>query len=126
MYVDWVRVYQKDDDANAEYLYIDENGDRQTNIEEEPEPEPGQDDKTELSGFATEALDANGETTFDFSDVSDAVLISTSDGVRGHLLNADANVTDYNVNNTNRNLYIWENTYVAVNRDGRYKLVRLG
>lgn len=118
MYVDWVRVYQKDDDANAQYTYIDENGNCQSNIEEEPEPEPGKDDKTELSGFATEALDANGETTFDFSDVSDAVLISTSDGVRGHLLNADANVTDYNVNNTNRNLYIWENTYVAVNRDG--------
>lgn len=118
MYIDWVRVYQKDDDANAEYLYVDAEGNRQSNIEDEPEPTPTPDDLTELSGFASIALDENGETTFDFSDVSDAVLISTSDGVTGHLRSADANVTDYNVNNTNRNLYIWENTYVAVNRDG--------
>ena len=77
------------------------------------------DNVTELSGFATEALDANGETTFDFNDVSDAVLISTSQGVTGNLLSAGAKVYDYNVNNTNRNLYIWDNTYVAVNRDGK-------
>lgn len=118
MYVDWVRVYQKDDDAEALYTYIDENGQVVTNIEEEPEPAPRPDDKTELSGFATKALDENGVSTFDFNDVSDAVLISTSDGVRGHLYEAGANVTDYNVNDTNRNLYIWENTYVSVNRAG--------
>lgn len=118
MYVDWVRVYQADDDADAQYTYIDENGDKQTNIEEEPEPEPEPDTKTELSSFATKALDANGVSTFDFKDVSDAVLISTSEGVKGNLLSAGANVTDYNVNNTTRNLYIWENTYVAADRSG--------
>ena len=119
MYVDWVRVYQSESDAESQYLYTDENGELQTNIPEEPEKPHQDDDATELSGFATEALDENGETTFDFDDVSDAVLISTSDGVRGHLFSAGANVTDYNVNNTNRNLYIWDNTYVAVNRDGK-------
>lgn len=118
MYVDWVRVYQSDTDEAAQFLYVDENGDRQTNIPEEPEPEPEPDTKTELSGFATKALDAEGNPTFDFSDVSDAVLISTSDGVRGHLYEVGATVTDYNVNNVNRNLYIWDNTYVAVSRDG--------
>lgn len=119
MYVDWVRVYQSEDDADAKYLYTDENGEKQTNIDPEPEPEHHDDNATELSGFATEALDESGETTFDFEDVSDAVLISTSDGVRGHLYSANANVTDYNVNNSNRNLYVWDNTYVAVNRDGK-------
>lgn len=118
MYIDWVRVYQKDDDDNALYTYVDADGKVITNIEDDPEPHPGPDDKTLLSGFATKALDDNGVSTFDFSDVSDAVLISTSDGVRGHLLEAGASVTDYNVNNTNRNLYIWENTYVPVNRTG--------
>jgi len=119
MYVDWVRVYQKEDDTDAQYLYTDENGDKQTNIPEEPE-KPHQDDNiTELSGFATEALDENGETTFDFDDVSDAVLISTSDGVTGHLYSAGATVKDLNVNNDNRNLYIWDNTYVPVARDGK-------
>ena len=119
MYVDWVRVYQAEDDADAQYLFTDENGEKQTNIPDEPEPEHHDDNLTQLSGFATEALDENGETTFDFSDVSDAVLISTSDGVRGHLYEAGANVTDYNVNNENRNLYIWDNTYVAASRDGK-------
>lgn len=119
MYVDWVRVYQTDSDADAQYLFYDENGTKQTNIPDEPEPEHHDDNVTELSGFATEALDANGETTFDFNDVSDAVLISTSQGVTGNLQNAGATVYDYNVNNTNRNLYIWDNTYVAVNRDGK-------
>ncbi len=118
MYVDWVRVYQKDGDAGSQYSYVDEDGNTRTNIETEPEPEPEPDDKTELSGFASKALDADGETTFDFDDVSDAVLISTSDGVKGHLLSAGAAVTDYNVNEQNRNLYIWDNTYVAVDRTG--------
>ena len=119
MYVDWVRVYQSGSDEEAQYLYTDEEGNVQTNIPAEPDPIHHDDNATELSGFATEALDESGETTFDFNDVSDAVLISTSDGVRGHLYSADANVTDYNVNNTNRNLYVWDNTYVAVNRDGK-------
>ena len=118
MYVDWVRVYQDEYDTEAQYLYTDENGEKQTNIPAEPEPEHHDDNLTVLSGFATEALDENGESTFDFNDVSDAVLISTSDGVRGHLYSAGANITDYNVNNTNRNLYIWDNTYVAISRDG--------
>ena len=118
MYVDWVRVYQKDDDADAQYSYYDAEGNKQTNIPVEPEPEPQEDEKTELSGFATEALDDTGASTFDFNDISDAVLISTSDGVRGHLYEAGATVKDLNVNNENRNLYIWSDTYVAVNRDG--------
>lgn len=119
MYVDWVRVYQADDDANAQYTYINDKGETVTNIEPEQDDPSKPDTKTELSSFATKALDADGNTTFDFSDVSDAVLISTSEGVTGHLLSAGANVTDYNVNNTNRNLYIWENTYVAIDRKGQ-------
>lgn len=118
MYVDWVRVYQKNDDDQSQYLYTDANGNVVTNIEDGPEPPIGDDDKTELSGFATAALDENGQSTFDFNDVSDVVLISTSQGVTGHFYAAEANVTDLNVNDTNRNLYIWENTYVPVNRDG--------
>ena len=119
MYVDWVRVYQATDDADAQYMFTDASGNKQTNIEDEPEQPSQPDNVTELSGFATEALDAQGNTTFDFNDVSDAVLISTSDGVTGHLLSAGATVHDYNVNNTNRNLYIWSDTYVPVNRDGK-------
>ncbi len=119
MYVDWVRVYQKDDDSNARYTFIDADGKLVTNIEAEPEKPADPDTKTELSSFASKALDENGETTFDFDGITDAVLISTSDGVSGHLRSAGANVTDLNVNNSNRNLWIWENTYVAVDRQGQ-------
>ena len=119
MLVDWVRVYQLDDDQDAQYLYYDENGEKKTNIPDEPEPEHHDDTITPLSSFATEALDAEGVSTFDFSDVEAAVLISTSDGVKGHLLEAGAQVTDYNVNNDNRNLYVWDNTYVPVSREGK-------
>lgn len=118
MYVDWVRVYQKDDDANAQYTYIDGDGNTVTNIDPEPDDPSVPDNKTELSSFASKALDDNGETTFDFDGITDAVLISTSEGVTGHLYAAGANVTDLNVNNTNRNLYIWENTFVPVDRSG--------
>lgn len=118
MEVDWVRVYQKEDDETAQYYFTNDNGEVVTNITAEPEPEPEPDTKTELSGFATKALDDNGNTTFDFNDVSDVVLVSTSDGVRGHFYEADASVTDYNVNDDNRNLYIWTNTMVPVSRTG--------
>lgn len=118
MYVDWIRVYQKDDDENAQYTYIDENGNTVTNIEAEPEPPVDPDTKTELSSFATKALDENGETTFDFDGITDAVLISTSEGVSGHIRATGANVVDYNVNDDNRNLWIWGDTYVAIDRKG--------
>jgi len=119
MYVDWVRVYQLESDTDAQYLYYDENGNKQTNIEEEPDKPSQPDNLTELSSFATEALDANGNPTFSFSDAYDVVLISTSEGVTGHFLSESNVLKDLNVNNTNRNLYIWENTYVPVNRDGK-------
>lgn len=126
MEVDWVRVYQKDGDESAQYYYTDENGIVQTNIEAEPEPEPQPDNKTELSSFASKALDDNGESTFDFSDVEKAVAISVSDGVRGHLYDAcggDAadggNFWNYFIDNDSRNFYFWENTYMAMTTAGQ-------
>lgn len=119
MYVDWVRVYQSESDEDAQYLFTDAEGEKQTNIPEEPEPEPQEDNKTELSSFATKALNDENKTTFDFTDVEAAVLISTSEGVSGNLKSAGATVYDYNVNNENRHLYIWDDTYVSISRDGR-------
>lgn len=112
MFVDWVRVYQSDDDNDALFTYIDADGNKQTNIPEEPEPEHNTDSITVLSGFATQALDEKGVSTFDFNDVEDAVLISTSEGVTGNLLKNNAVKADYNVDNNKNFLYIWENTFV--------------
>lgn len=119
MYVDWVRVYQADEDAEAQFLYVDEDGNRVTNIPEDPEPPKQDDNKTELSGFASAALDANGTSTFDFADGYDYVLVSTSQGVTGNCYSNSNVLADYNVDNVNNFLYLWDNTYVAVNRDGR-------
>lgn len=119
MYVDWVRVYQKDDDQNAKYLYKDEQGNTVTNIEEEPEPQPQEDTKTQLSGFASEALDENGTSTFDFADGYDYVLISTSGGVTGNCLKQSNVLKDYNVDEENNFLYVWDGTYSALGRSGK-------
>ena len=119
MYVDWVRVYQKDDDSDAQFYFTDENGDVQTNIEEEPEPEPVEDNKTELSSFATAALNENGESTFDFDDAEDVVLISTSEGVTGNFQLRNAVLKDYNVDEDRNFMYIWEGTYAAQGRTGK-------
>lgn len=119
MYVDWVRVYQADADENALFLYTDAEGNKQTNIPEDPEPPKQDDNKTELSGFATAALDENGVSTFDFADGYDYVLVSTSQGVTGNCYDKSNVVADYNVDNVKNFLYLWDNTYVAVNREGR-------
>ena len=118
MYVDWVRVYQSDDDANSQYLFFNDDGEKVTNIEEEPEKEPEEDNKTELSGFATAAI-VDGASTFDFDDAEDVVLISTSQGVTGNFQSRNAVLKDYNVDEVNNFLYIWDGTYVAQSRDGK-------
>ena len=118
MLVDWVRVYQKTDDAEAQYLYYDADGNKQTNIEEEPEPEPTEDNKTALSSFASAALD-NGMSTFDFDDAQDVVLISTSEGVSGNFAARGVVLKDYNVDEDYNFLYIWEGTYSGVGRTGK-------
>lgn len=125
MEIDWVRVYQKEDDATAQYYYTDADGNVQTNIEVEPEPEPEPDNTTKLSSFATKALDDNGESTFDFDDVEKAVAISISDGVRGHLYDAcGGDAADggffwnYFIDNTDRNFYFWEDTYASIATSG--------
>lgn len=113
--VDWIRVYQKDDDETAQYYYTDEKGQVQTNIEPEKEPDPIPDNTTQLSGFASKALE-DGESTFDWDNVEKAVGISLSDGVRGHLFDVcgEENFWNYYVDNNDRNLYIWDDTYISV------------
>ncbi|MDY4174807.1 MAG: glycoside hydrolase family 16 protein [Bacteroidales bacterium] len=109
MYVDFVKVYQDAGDDDAQYRYVKADGDVEANYEEEKEPDPLPDNTTPLSGFATKALDEDGVSTFDFDNVEKAVLISTSDGVRGHLYDAvgSENLVDLNVDNTNRFLDLW-------------------
>lgn len=113
MYVDWVRVYQQTDDADALYLYTDEDGVQHTNIPEEAEPDHSDDYTIVLSSFATQALDDDGVSTFDFDDCEEVVLISTSEGVTGNFQSRNAILADYNVDEATQYLYIWSgNTYV--------------
>ena len=107
MYVDWVRVYQ--DTADTEAQYRTPEG---TNIKDEPDtPDTpdAPDTKTEYGYWGSKALDAEGNTTFDFKNSSDAVLIGTSQGVTNGF--SGKTTADYNVDDTQNFLYIWENTY---------------
>lgn len=109
MLVDWVRVYQDENDSEASY--VSPNG---SSTPDTPNPEPNPeapDTKTEYGYWGSKALNDAGVTTFDFKNSYDAVLISTSMGVT----NAFSKKTkaDYNVDNQKNFLYIWENTYNA-------------
>ena len=109
MFVDWVRVYQDEADAEAQYKTPD--GDNTKPNPDTPSTPEAPDTKTEYGYWGTKALDASGTTTFDFKNSYDAVLISTSMGVT----NAFSKKTkaDYNVDNQKNFLYIWDNTYNA-------------
>ncbi len=117
MMIDWVRVYQDENDDNAQYLYY-EDGEKVTNISDTPDEPTKPDEKTVLSGFASQALDEDGETTFDFDDCEDVVLISTSDGVTGHFLANDAVLANYNVDEQKNFMYVWDGTYASEGHPG--------
>lgn len=109
MFVDWVRVYQDEADAEAQYKTPD--GDNTGSNPDTPITPEAPDTKTEYGYWGTKALDASGTTTFDFKNSYDAVLISTSTGVTNAF--SEKTKADYNVDNNKHFLYIWENTYNA-------------
>lgn len=109
MFVDWVRVYQDEADAEAQYKTPD--GDNTGSNPDTPSTPEAPDTKTEYGYWGSKALDASGTTTFDFKNSYDAVLISTSMGVTNAF--SEKTKADYNVDNQKNFLYIWENTYNA-------------
>lgn len=114
MFVDWVRVYQDENDAEAQYKTPD--GDNTGSNPDTPSTPEAPDTKTEYGYWGTKALDASGTTTFDFKNSYDAVLISTSMGVTNAF--SEKTKADYNVDDTKHFLYIWENTYNAEASEG--------
>lgn len=113
MYVDWVRVYQDEADANAQYLTPDS-----TNIPSVPTdtiPLPT-DSLTEYGYYGHAALDDSGTSTFDFKNSTDAVLIGTSGGVTDAF--RATTTADYNVDEQRNFLYIWSDTYSALPSEG--------
>lgn len=114
MFVDWVRVYQDENDTEAQYKTPD--GDNMGSNPDTPSTPEAPDTKTEYGYWGTKALDASGTTTFDFKNSYDAVLISTSMGVTNAF--SEKTKADYNVDDTKHFLYIWENTYNAEASEG--------
>lgn len=114
MFVDWVRVYQDENDTEAQYKTPD--GDNTGSNPDTPSTPEAPDTKTEYGYWGTKALDASGTTTFDFKNSYDAVLISTSMGVTNAF--SEKTKADYNVDDTKHFLYIWENTYNAEASEG--------
>lgn len=113
MYVDWVRVYQADADANAQYVTP-----QGSNLPSTPtEPTPAEPDSlTEMGLYGSAAIGENGVSTFDFAHSTDAVLIGTSGGVTDAF--SASTVANYNVDEVNNFLYIWSDTYSALPSEG--------
>lgn len=114
MYVDWVRVYQDANDADAKYFTPD--GNNITTNPSTPDTPEAPDTKTEYGYWGSKALDADGNSTFDFTNSYDAVLIGTSFGVTNGF--SGKTTADYNVDDVKHFLYIWENTYNAQSSTG--------
>ncbi|MDE7380518.1 MAG: glycoside hydrolase family 16 protein, partial [Muribaculaceae bacterium] len=107
MKIDWVRICQPDDDSFTfcqEYVENEEN-------QEDPYTKPGL--------WGSKALTSAGETTFDFDNADDFVLIGTSAGVQDIIKGKGKNiVADYNVDDVNNFFYVWENTYSEIEPSG--------
>ena len=114
MYVDWVRVYQDTNDADAKYFTPD--GNNITTNPSTPDTPEAPDTNTEYGYWGSKALDADGNSTFDFTNSYDAVLIGTSFGVTNGF--SGKTTADYNVDDVKHFLYIWENTYNAQSSTG--------
>ena len=66
---------------------------------------PTEDNTTKIGQYATKALEG-GQSTFDFSNVSKAVLIGTSSGVTDAL--TDVTLKNYNVDEKTNFFWIWD------------------
>lgn len=108
MLVDWVRICQPAD--NEEYTFLVEDED------ESSSDKIGNDPDTDIGQFGSLAVDDNGNYTFDKTKGTDYVLISTSTGVTEML--SDRTLKNYNVDNVQNFLYIWDNTYNAAASTG--------
>lgn len=103
MQIDWVRIYQKNDALN----YQTPDGSEGT----DSSLKPSADNDTKLGRYGKLSLDENGNSTFDFENSSDYVLIGTSKGFNDQIQGKIK--ADYNVDNVSNFLYVWENTYKA-------------
>lgn len=103
MYVDYIRLYQKE---GEEYYTI--NGKEVHNLKEEGGLE---DTTTELGSYGSKSLDASGQSTFDFANSHDYVLVAVSDGVKDAM--GDKVKADYRPGVSTNQMDIWEGTFSA-------------
>ncbi|MBR5102851.1 MAG: glycoside hydrolase family 16 protein, partial [Muribaculaceae bacterium] len=71
---------------------------------------PTTDENTKIGKYAKPSLNADGESTFDFDDAYDYVVIGASNGVIDQM-GQDNIVANYSVDDVNNYLYVWEETY---------------
>ncbi|MBQ4007339.1 MAG: family 16 glycosylhydrolase [Muribaculaceae bacterium] len=107
MQVDYIRVYQRQGEEN----YITPDG---SMGDDTPEIEP--DETTELGRYGSLSLDGNNNSTFDFENSYDYVVIGASNGVIEQM--GDKIYANYSVDDVTHFLYIWEQTYNTVATTG--------
>lgn len=105
--VDWVRICQPDNEA---FTFCEEYQEKEEDVED-PNTKPG------LWGSAS--LDSDGNSTFDWDNADDFVLIGTSAGVQEIMKGLGKNIAaDYNVDDVKNFFYVWEGTYNAISSTG--------
>ena len=107
MQVDYIRVYQLEGEEN--YLTPDGSVGDDT-----PVIEP--DETTDLGRYGSLSLDENNQSTFDFENSYDYVVIGASSGVMEQM--GDKILANYSVDDVTHFLYIWEGTFNSVPTSG--------
>ena len=83
------------------------------NVDTDPTIE---DNTTVIGEYAKLSLDEQGNSTFDFADGYDYVVIGASQGVMDQM--GDRIRADYSVDMVNNCLWVWDDTYVGVPSEG--------
>src|SRR3712207_2136882 len=71
----------------------------------------------QATGYCTAANNADAQTTFDWENAQNFCPILTSDGVQ-EVIDQKGMKRDLRVDDTNRFLYVWDNTYTSTDASG--------
>ena len=106
MLIDWVRVFQKEEDKNR--IYITPDGTNKPK-DDDGDEKFDEDIDTEVGRFGSKALDDKGESTFSIDSAYNVITIGTSYGVTQAL--SEKIIADYNVDDQRNFLWVWSGTY---------------
>lgn len=106
MYIDYVKVYQAE---GSRHFVNKKTGE---NVKEDESGDIEDDETTQLGTYGSLSLDDDGNSTFDFSTITEYIPVSVSEQVYAKMsgkIKADYNCTGESGTHP---FYVWENSYV--------------